>query len=88
MNYWNRYLSAMHNARSRNVPPLPRTLHNLSEVLINYQPLSHLYKGLGVGKDGSLGLIFMHDDIIDPLGRCNHLLGDGIFHVRCIYLFI
>ena len=82
VDYYHGYRSKMQAARSRNVPPVPRTLTGLSRTLNHYVPMRHIYKGCVTTIDGSIGLIFMHDDMIRPLSECFQLFCDGTFKVR------
>ena len=72
----------MRNARLRSIPPVPATLEELHDVLQNYHPMKHMYKGLALADDGSQCLLFIDDRMIDPLSRCNQLFSDGTFDVR------
>ena len=80
--YYHGYKTLMRAERLRSVPPVPVTLAELAEILMNYQPLRHLYKGSTVGSDGSSCLIFLDDRMINALSSCNHLFCNDTFNVR------
>ena len=82
MNYYGFYRSKMRIARSRNIPPVPTTLGELSETLAEYQPMREYFRGCAIGEDNSMGLIFIHPGMIKPLERCTQLYCDGTFKVN------
>lgn len=72
----------MKTARKKCIAKVPRTLTRLDQVLEEYKPLSGIYKGRAEGADGSECLIFMHDDMVEPLSKCTQLFSDGTFRVK------
>ena len=75
----------MLRARRTNVPPVPATLIELSQYLLEYGPTRQIFKGQIIAGDGSTGIIFMHDAMIEPLSRCTQLFCDGTFKVFTNY---
>ena len=74
-------------ARRRIVPPSPNNLSELADMLTEYQPMNDLYKRRVVGTDGSEALLFLHDNMIEPLSRCTQLFCDGTFKVNIFGIF-
>lgn len=79
---YHNFASEMKVARSKYVPPVPRNLTDLAATLENYHPIKNFYKGCAVASDGSVGLIFINDEMLQPLSNCKHLFTDGTFKVR------
>ncbi|XP_031784064.1 uncharacterized protein LOC107981407 [Nasonia vitripennis] len=83
----------MRTERLNNVPPVPRTLAGLANGLADYPPVRNYYRGCARGTDGSIGLVFIHDSMLEPLSRCRQLYADGTFKIRprkphCAQVFI
>lgn len=77
--------SKMRVARSKYVPPVPTNLTALAQTLENYYPMKDFYRGCAVGADNSIGLIFIHNRMLQPLSECKQLFADGTFDVRHYY---
>lgn len=88
----------MQKARRKNVPPTPRNLREMADILEEYEPIRGVYRGCAVGVDGSLALVFIHESMIEPLSKCSQLFTDGTFKVKlskdnhlmahlCLYYF-
>ncbi|OXU18902.1 hypothetical protein TSAR_009122 [Trichomalopsis sarcophagae] len=44
------------------VPPVPRTLKALGDVLKEYLPVTEYYRGCARGTVGLIGLVFIHEN--------------------------
>ena len=69
-------------ARRKNVPPIPQRLNDLENILQEYRPMRDIFRGPAYGTDGSLALIFIHNDMMQPLSQCTQLFCDGTFTVN------
>uniref|UniRef100_A0ABD2WBQ2 MULE transposase domain-containing protein n=1 Tax=Trichogramma kaykai TaxID=54128 RepID=A0ABD2WBQ2_9HYME len=74
----------MRAARSKYVPPIPRNLKKLGSMLEEYKPMKGLFRGMVKGDKKEVALIFIHDDMIEPLNECCHLYMDGTFSMRSL----
>lgn len=81
MNFHLKYEKLMQSARRNVYPATPNELIKLHEILEEYQPFEGIYRGCGVGADGSLALIFISESMIPPLSVCSQLFGDGTLKV-------
>ena len=77
----------MRTARSRNIPPTPRSLNGLADILTEYPPMFDIYKGCATGLDGSVALIFIHNSMLVPLSECTQIFCDGTFKVNVFRIF-
>lgn len=64
------------------LPGNPRNLIELDEILLRHRPMNGFYKGMARATDESVGLVFIHDDMIEALSQCTQLFEDGTFEVR------
>ncbi|OXU19817.1 hypothetical protein TSAR_003249 [Trichomalopsis sarcophagae] len=53
-----------------------------TERLNNVPPVRKYYRGCARGTDGSIGLVFIHDSMLEPLSRCRQLYAYGTFKVK------
>lgn len=74
--------------RRLNVPPLPASLHELKDTIISFEPVTGFYRGHCYETDGSIALLFMHDDMIEPLSSSKALYADGTFDVSILFSII
>ncbi|OXU16826.1 hypothetical protein TSAR_004283 [Trichomalopsis sarcophagae] len=56
-------------------------------MLQEYRPMREFYKGIAKADDDSVGLVFIHDNMLEALSECTQLFCDGTFDV-CISNFI
>lgn len=82
LSFYSVYKQKMAVARRAHVPPTPNGLVELGEMVQEYRPLRHLYQGTVLGDDGSQAVLFMHEDMREPLSQCKQLYADGTFKVR------
>ena len=71
----------MQKNKALNVPAIPRTLFHLRDTIQEFAPVVPVYSGSCVGADGSVALIFIIEDMMQPLRECTVLYGDGTFKV-------
>ena len=68
--------------RRENVPAMPESLRRLGETIHLFGTIRGFYRGQCAGQDGSIALIFINEDLLEPLGQCTTLFMDGTFKVR------
>ena len=76
----------MYKARRENVPATANSLEGLANTIIYYEPILPFFRGKITAADDSVGLIFMHNSMIEPLSQCTQLYADGTFkaYIFCI----
>ncbi|KAJ8666452.1 hypothetical protein QAD02_008114 [Eretmocerus hayati] len=67
----------MQNARRGVVPRMPIDLNDAADILEDYDEFGPFYKGSFHAADGSTGLVFMRDEMVEPLSRCTQIFIDG-----------
>ena len=68
--------------RRENVPPMPESLRGFGETIHLFETERGFYRGQCEGQDGSIALIFINEDLLEPFGQCSTLFMDGTFKVR------
>lgn len=84
-----RLRTSMYRARSRTFPPVPQTLLELTQVLLQNPRVSvtvdgeqNMYAGSITADDGSHHVVFVSQRMLDFMGQCKLLQGDGTFKSR------
>ena len=84
-----RLRTSMHRVRSGTFPPVPQTLLELTQVLLGHPRVSvtvdgeqNMYAGSITANDGSHHVVFVSRRMLDFMGQCKLLQGDGTFKSR------
>ncbi|CAB0040941.1 unnamed protein product [Trichogramma brassicae] len=70
-------LSSMYKYRRLRTPLMPENLRELAERIGEYDPIRSLYIGHCEDDNGGIALMFMHQEMREPLRECTALFGDG-----------
>lgn len=78
-----------YRARAASFPPIPQTLHDLTQVLLGHPRVSvtvdgeqNMYAGSITADDGSHHVVFVSRRMQDFMTQCKLLQGDGAFRSR------
>lgn len=82
MSFYNDYKQKIEQVHKKHVPPTPKDLAELGDMLQEYRPLTHLYQGTVHAEDGLKGVVLMNEAMREPLSECKQLFADGTFEVR------
>lgn len=84
-----RLRTPMYRARSEIFPPIPQTLYELTQVLLGHPRVSvtvdgeqNMYAGSATADDGSHHVVFVSRRMLNFMGQCQLLQGDGTFKAR------
>uniref|UniRef100_A0ABD2WAQ2 MULE transposase domain-containing protein n=1 Tax=Trichogramma kaykai TaxID=54128 RepID=A0ABD2WAQ2_9HYME len=72
----------MNKWKKEKMPPYPKDMKELHELILGYDPILPFFKGMATGTDGSIALIFINDIMLTPLNECSQLFCDGTFQCR------
>ncbi|KAL7305618.1 hypothetical protein TKK_0002347 [Trichogramma kaykai] len=72
----------MNKWKKEKMPPYPKYMKELHELILGYDPILPFFKGMATGTDGSIALIFINDIMLTPLNECSQLFCDGTFQCR------
>lgn len=81
MDYHRHYKAVISRIFKRTMPGNPTNLEELHEMLQEYRSTRHFYKGMSRATDGSVCLIFIHNNMMRPLSQCSQLFCDSTFDV-------
>lgn len=77
---------AMERERAKLRPAIPHSLQELAAALENYEPTRNCYRGSATATDGSVGLLFASDDMLEALSTSVEVYMDGTFKVYSTYI--
>lgn len=73
--------STFNRKRAAYKPSVPDSFASLSLELEKYNVCKDIYKGSVVAEDGSMGLLFSSDELLNALNEATELYVDGTFSV-------
>lgn len=73
--------SVLTREQLRRRPETPRTIAELDLILMNFQPVQHIFKGTILSDDGHRAIIFTSDALLDSLVATKEIYMDGTFSV-------
>lgn len=78
--------SALNRKRVAYKPPVPNSFAFLSSELEKYDACKDIYKGNVIAADGSMGLLFSNDELLNALNESTELFVDGTFSVTSVII--
>ncbi|XP_067211197.1 uncharacterized protein [Linepithema humile] len=75
------FKSTLNRKRAACKPPVPDSFASLSVELEKYDSCKDIYKGSVIAEDGSMGLLFSSDELLNALNETTELYVDGTFSV-------
>lgn len=78
--------SALNRTRAAYKPPVPNSFASLSLELEKYEACKDVYKGNVIAEDGSMGLLFSNNDLLNGLNETTELFVDGTFSVTSVIM--
>ncbi|KAM0733653.1 hypothetical protein ACS0PU_013202 [Formica fusca] len=73
--------STLNRKRSEYKPPIPNSFASLSLELEKYDACKDIYKGNVIAEDGSMGLLFSSNELLNGLNESAELFVDGTFSI-------
>lgn len=67
--------------RKRHMPKLPKTLQELGMTLDEFEMTKHIYQGTVLASDGSVHVLFAHQEHLELLNDATEIFVDGTFNV-------
>lgn len=79
--------STLNRTRAAYKPPVPNSFASLSLEVEKYDACKDIYKGNVIAEDGSMGLLFSTNELLNALNESTELFVDGTFSVISVILY-
>ncbi|XP_029670050.1 uncharacterized protein LOC115239591 isoform X2 [Formica exsecta] len=69
----------LHRIRNSCFPPIPNSMEELKDSLLNYEAVKEIYKGYAISTNNEIAIIFSTDILLVALAASTEIYVDGTF---------